>query len=440
LASAALTGTIVRRILGTESRAAFLFGAGACLLLAPVPLPFPGPHFTTWASGLASAITMYGMAAVTVLLALHVLVSWPGRCRAAASAIFGGTVIASLIPTHVLLAGVAFVGVTVVASAHIARSIVANGRLPYVADEWRTLGSAAVLTSAATIGWGVATGHGIGASGASETVPAFADAWRESIVRTVLGGGVLLLLPIAWLIVRRKTGPEAWVYAVSMVIVALGAVIWGTLMADYNTFHAYFGALLLFATPAAAAATSRVWTHARAGGHSPVAALIFLVCGVQLGLGAFNVVGRLVAFGPSPVYEPIPVTVLEAIELLPRDAKLAYSCRSLNEPAFWDPALVSIDAHTGRRVVPMCFQGQSFELFITGKDAPPGVPHPLFRLAPQQTLYPDAGAQPSAARVTTFLSEHGIDYIYADSFHGNELLPDGATIVSQDGVKVVRVP
>ena len=42
LAAAALTGTLVRRLTGSTSRGAFLFGFLACLFLAPVPF-IPGP-------------------------------------------------------------------------------------------------------------------------------------------------------------------------------------------------------------------------------------------------------------------------------------------------------------------------------------------------------------------------------------------------------------
>ena len=61
LAAAALTGTLVRRMSRTTSRGVFLFGFIACLFLAPAPL----------ARGTIFGITMYGLAAVAVLLALY---------------------------------------------------------------------------------------------------------------------------------------------------------------------------------------------------------------------------------------------------------------------------------------------------------------------------------------------------------------------------------
>ena len=65
LAAAALTGTVVRRMTGTTSRAAFMFGFLACLFLAPVPL-LPGPFFSSWAAGMISGIPLYGLSAVAV--------------------------------------------------------------------------------------------------------------------------------------------------------------------------------------------------------------------------------------------------------------------------------------------------------------------------------------------------------------------------------------
>ena len=71
LAAAALTGTVVRRMTGSASRGAFLFGFLACLFLAPVPF-IPGPHFSSWAVGLIFGITLYGLAAVAALSLIHI--------------------------------------------------------------------------------------------------------------------------------------------------------------------------------------------------------------------------------------------------------------------------------------------------------------------------------------------------------------------------------
>ena len=50
------------------------------------------------------------------------------------------------------------------------------------------------------------------------------------------------------------------------------------------------------------------------------------------------------------------MSVLQAIGQLPADAKLAYACQSLEEISFVNSKLLGIDAHTDRRIVPMCFE------------------------------------------------------------------------------------
>jgi hypothetical protein len=73
LAAAALTGTLVRRMARTTSRRAFLFGAAACMFLAPLPL-LPGSLSGWWAVGLLFGITLYGLAAIAALIGLYVVV------------------------------------------------------------------------------------------------------------------------------------------------------------------------------------------------------------------------------------------------------------------------------------------------------------------------------------------------------------------------------
>ena len=52
------------------------------------------------------------------------------------------------------------------------------------------------------------------------------------------------------------------------------------------------------------------------------------------------------------------------------------------------------------------------------------IENPLFHLAPQRALYPDAKARPSPESVAAFLKANGIDYIYADAMHPNTLVPE----------------
>jgi hypothetical protein len=132
--------------------------------------------------------------------------------------------------------------------------------------------------------------------------------------------------------------------------------------------------------------------------------------------------------------------VLDQIRQLPQGANLAYACNSLEElGAFWDPRLASIDAHTGHRIVPMCFQADVFGA-LNGVQISPEVISPYFRLAPQRVIYPDASARPSPEAVATFMRANGIAYIYADAAHPNNLIPAAVEIVSSGDIHVLRMP
>ena len=135
-----------------------------------------------------------------------------------------------------------------------------------------------------------------------------------------------------------------------------------------------------------------------------------------------------------------PGEPVEAIRQLPADAKLAYSCDGpFDEIAFGTPQLLSLDAHTGRRVVPMCFEAE-FPTPFSALEPSAQVISQFFRGAPQVALYPDAAADPSPAAVTAFLKHHGIDYIYADPQHPNTLVPDAMPIATSGQAEVLKVP
>ena len=83
----------------------------------------------------------------------------------------------------------------------------------------------------------------------------------------------------------------------------------------------------------------------------------------------------------------MPLAILAAIEGLPADAKLAYACLPAEEAAFWDAQLLGLDAHTGRRVVPMCFESETF-------GAMTGTPNSADVAKPAVPLGTPAGALP----------------------------------------------
>jgi hypothetical protein len=428
LAAAALTGTLVRRMTGSSSRGAFLFGLLACLFLAPAPL----------AAGMIFEIRLYGLAAVAVLLAMYSLAVLGRRRASWALSCFVGSAAALILPAHIVIAVLALVGVGSVWTTRVVQSLVDTRRLPVMAPVWRRTYVATGIALLATVGWGALTGHGIGTSGLSPSVSPFNAFWRETVATIVICSGAFLAIAIAWFMVRKEHSIEAGLYLGTGVLLVAGTLVWGARLADFNTFHLFYGGLAVFATPVAAVAVVRIWLRLRAAGHARLAVAVLVVCATQLEFGAIFGIGRLGLFGPGE-HEPVPQEILAEIRSLPADAKLAYACRPSEEAAFWDAQLLGIDAHTGRRIVPMCFQAETFGL-MTGTPMSADVPSPLFLLAPQRRLYRDSAARPSAASVASFLKDNGIDYIYVDALHPNSLVPGAIPIATSGQTRVLQLP
>ena len=127
LAAAAMTGTLVRRMTGATSRAAFLFGFVACLFLAPAPQ----------AVGMIFEVRMYPLAAVAVLMAIYAFAVLGDRRPDWARASFVGSAAAVVLPAHIVIAALAVVGLGGVWAIRIGQSLVATRRLPHVAPVWR---------------------------------------------------------------------------------------------------------------------------------------------------------------------------------------------------------------------------------------------------------------------------------------------------------------
>jgi hypothetical protein len=254
----------------------------------------------------------------------------------------------------------------------------------------------------------------------------------------VLGAGAFLAIPFAWLRARQRRPIEAGIYLGTASLLAVGALVWGARLGDFNMFHAFFGAIAVFATPVAAVAVWSIWLRLRAAGRASLAVVVLLLAVTQIEFGlAFSVL-RLAYFGPGN-YPPVPVALLATIRGLPPDAKLAYACQPSEELSFWDARLIGLDAHAGRRIVPMCFQAETLGAF-TGTPMSADVASPLFAGAPQAALYPDSGVQPSSASVVSFLRANGIDYIYADAGHPNTLVPDATPVASIGGAQILEIP
>jgi hypothetical protein len=427
LAAAALTGTLVRRMTGSSSRGAFLFGLLACLFLAPAPL----------AAGMIFEIRLYGLAAVAVLLSMYSLAVLGRRRASWALSCFVGSAAALILPAHIVIAVLALVGVGSVWTTRVVQSLVDTRRLPVMAPVWRRTYVATGIALLATVGWGALTGHGIGTSGLSPSVSPFNAFWRESVAITIVGAGAFLAIAIAWFMVRNDRSIEAGLYLGTAVLLVTGALVWGARLADFNTIHLFYGGIAVFATPVAAVAVASIWLRLRATGHARLAVAAIVLGVAQIELSVAMSIVRLQGFGPGS-YPPVPVGILATIRGLPSYAKLAYACLPFEEPAFWDPRLLGIGAHTGRRIVPMCFQADLLGAMISGQMSA-DIPSPLFRWAPQRLLYPDSGAQPSAASVASFLKANGIGYIYVDRVHPNSLVPDAIPIATSGQTQVLRI-
>jgi hypothetical protein len=437
LAAAALTGTLVRRMTGATSRRAYLFGFVTCLVLAPVPW-IAGPFYSMWGVGLLFGITQYGLAAVAVLLALYCLAVLGGRTATWALAGFVGSAVALIAPAHIVIALLALVGAGSVCIIRVLQSLTTARRLPVVAPIWRRTFIATAIALVATVAWGLLTEHGTGAGGVAASVSPFNASWRDTVAITILGAGVFLAIPIAWFLARRKAPAQADVYLGTMVLLVAGAIAWGARLGDVNMFHVFLGGVSVFATPVAAVAVYTLWARLRETRHPVLALGVVVLCVFQLEWGGANVGLRLWQLGPR-YYPPISVSLLGAIRQLPPDAKLAYACRPFEEVSFVNSRLVSIDAFTGRRVVPMCFEADVTSTLV-GAPASLQAPAAGFQSAPQWTLYPDAAAHPSSATVAAFLKANGIDYIYVDSWHPNSLVTDAIPIATSGDGQVLRVP
>jgi hypothetical protein len=285
------------------------------------------------------------------------------------------------------------------------------------------------------------TGHLLGGgSPSTPTISPFNAAWQFSVAFIYGGAGILLAIPIAALLFRRTAPRLAAMCFGAVALVVVGAIAWGARLGDFNMYHAFFGGLAVIATPIAAVAAWMLFDFMRKARRLRLLAFGAVALFVaQVGVGISISTFRLQESGPRRHNSPISVTLLDAIRQLPPDAKLAYACRPYEEFAFTDPSLLSIDAHTGRRVVPMCFQADVFST-LNGGSPSVNVPAAGFTLAPQAELYPNAAADPSSTAVANFLSQHGIRYVYADANHPNSLVPNASPIAEGGEGKVLKVP
>lgn len=435
LAAAALSGTIVRRWTGADSSRVFLFGFLACLFLAPVGL-IPGPFFASWATGMLFGITLFGMGAVAVLFCLYCIAALRGREITWPGATFVGSAAAFILPAHIAVALLALVGIGSVVAVRMATWLVGQRQGLVSRDSGRILAVASIVILATVI-WGTVTGHAFGDGGVQPIVTPFNDTWRDSVAITTLGAGALLAIAIALPFAWRTHPAEAELYLGTLILLIVGAVGWGARLGDFTMFYLFFAGIAVIATPVAAIACRRLWERFSASDNRALALGLVVLCVLQLEAGLPNAGLRLQFFGGGD--QMIPKTVMDRVRQLPPDAKLAYTCQPLSESGWAVPRLLSIDAHTGRAVVPMCFEAETLST-LNGAPQSSQVQNLAFLWAPQRILYPNAEAAPSSDEVADFLDTYDIHYIYADAGHPNVLVPDAIPIAQVDDFQILRIP
>ena len=436
LAAAALVGTLVRRLVAPTSTELYVHGAAAMLFLAPLPL-VRDLELEWFARSLVIGITQQGLSVVVIVLGIWALAS--GRLTTGLSgALIGGTLTAATIAAHIGLAAV----VVCATGAVVALAFIDPRRRPgaLAAAQSRAGGVAvaAALSGALTLLWGYLTGHGLGGLGQIEGVGPFDDAWRRAIVETLIGGGLVVAAPIVWLRWWRGAEPLGTLVTASIVAVVVGTIAWGALVADLNTFHLLFGTIAAVLTPISIVAALWILARLRVERRRSASAVVLTLFLGQLVVSAMFALIQLGAFGPL-VYDPTPVEALSRLRALPPGSKAAYGCRVVENFAPWDASLISLDAHTGVRMVPMCFMADR-QRRILGRDLDPTLESPFFRAAPQRALYPDPTARPNAAAIESFLRSNGIDYVYTDAAHPDPLVAGAAPVFAVGGITVYRLP
>jgi hypothetical protein len=433
LAMAVLTGSLARRLNGTRSRAALLFAGGCTLFLAPFPIP--ASFFAYWARGNLFGVTMYGLALVLILLLALALVV--NRFKATpALLLFISGVTAALIPAHIILAGLTGIGTIGAVAIWLAGRVRSGGTRPAVDSSTRLLVLIILSVSAATVGWGVVTGHRIGASGLVAGIAPFGSAWRDGVLAATFASGLFLSIPpVLWF--RRRMPDLLFWFGIGIVaIYAFGALAWGARLGDYTMFHVFFGGIAAFATPMAVAATVALARRIRKNDLPRVRLILIVLTVAQLEIGVFTTVLRLEEFGPR-AHDDVPAAILERIRNLPSSAVLAYACQPKEELGYWSPRLGAIEAHTRRRILPICFQAEALTSSI--QESAADVPAQAFAGSAMSAIYPTSASRPSSAEVAAFMKQHGIAYIYADPRHPNTLVENAIPVLTVGEFELLRI-
>lgn len=437
LATATLVGTVANRLVREPTHEYFILGLVAALFLAPIPV-LRDPEIEWFARSLTVLITQYGLAAVIVTLALYLVVTdRPGTERTAA--LLAAITSAALVATHIGLAAAVIAGLGV---ARVLKTRPEMGATdPEASRRVRGIAFVAlagVAGGAATLSWGFITGHGLGGLAAIDGIASFDPVWWRAVLEVTAGAGVILAAPLLAFWLRGEQPRLVWLSAASAVAVVLGAAAWGLFVGDLNAFHLFFGPIVAMLTPVAIAILLTVLAWARHQGRHRLARIVLIAFLMQTAVGLGITYAQLRAFGPLN-YPATPVAALEGLRALPADAKAAYSCQPIENFAPWDASLVAIDAHTGVRMVPMCFIADRARR-ILGRELDAEMESPYFALAPQRLLWPTYDARPSEAAIGEFLRTHDIHYLFVDPAHPEPVVSGGSLVFAVEGVMLYRIP
>lgn len=437
LAVASTVGSAVRHVVSRQSTEYVLLAAGAALFLAPIPV-LHDPDIEWFARALVISITQYGLAVVVIAIAAHATVrhTAPTPTNRLLAAALGAAFMAS----HIGLAVTALGAASILTLLYVVHGVWLAGprRVAFRTSLAQTqLVWLAMIGSASTLVWGWGTGHGLGGLAPIEGIAPFDAAWARAIMETVVGAGVILAVPLAWLVTGNRTEGLHRLLVGAVLSVALGAAAWGVMVADLNSFHLFFGSIVTILTPAVAIASVALLHRLRARRRAALASVVLACVLGQTVIAALIAGLQLRGFGPLP-YTPTPVAALEALRSLPPGSKAAYGCNPLENFAPWDASLVSLDAHTGVRMVPMCFMADRPRR-ILGRELDASIESPYFAIAPQRELYPELGASPSSEAVRSFLLANGVAYLFVDTAHPHLLVPDALPVFVDDGVGIYQI-
>lgn len=438
LAVAALVGALARRA-AARTTEYLIIAAAAALFLAPIPL-VRDPEIEWLTRSIVVNITQYGLAAVVILLGIQLVHVRRPALATRSGRILAGAIAGALIASHIGLAAVAAAALVGVAAITLAIAVIRHeGRALGWSTTLRSVRgwSVGLLVPSLTLIWGFGTGHGLGGLGGMQGIAPFDPAWRSATLAALVGAGVLLVGVVPPVTRAAMVRPHAGLILGAAISLLVGVVTWGLLVSDLNMFHVFSGTFAVIVTPIAIIAVLAALQRLRAAGRSVAASLLLALILLQTMLSGMIAALQLQALGPIGA-KVTAVSTLYALRVLPAGAKAAYACDPLENFAPWDASLIALDAHTGVRLIPMCFMADRARR-ILGRPLDEGIESPFFRRAEQRSLFPDADARPTSAAIRRFLADHEVGYIYADPWHPNTLVPDAELVYSTESTSIFRV-